>query len=145
MTELFLERFVIIVIIVGQCGDKDLDIQTTTETRLNLPNFQRRVQNIHWSAHVTLEEIYGYLPPFCVDLHRGECSSQEMYCFRAEGEAISCLASPLERKQRRNEIKKTYLSCWGSGLRTCMWLWLTERYGGMLCEEFLPRPKDDDD
>ena len=43
-------------------------------------NRLRRVQNIHWSSHATLREIYRELPPISARL-----------CCRAEGEAVSRL------------------------------------------------------
>ena len=53
-------------------------------------NLLRRVQNIHWSSHATLEEIYRELPPISARLAKRRLLFAG-HCCRAEGEAVSGL------------------------------------------------------
>ena len=53
-------------------------------------NLLRRVQNIHWSSHATLREIYRELPPISARLAKRRLLFAG-HCCRAEGEAVSRL------------------------------------------------------
>ena len=53
-------------------------------------NLLRRVQNIHWSSHASLREIYRELPPISARLAKRRLLFAG-HCCRAEGEVVSHL------------------------------------------------------
>ena len=53
-------------------------------------NLLRRVQNIHWTQHATIEDIYRGLPKISSKLIQRRVQSAG-HCYRAEDEIISSL------------------------------------------------------
>ena len=56
----------------------------------NYTNFLRRVQNIHWSSHSTLQEIYKDLPKISTMVTERRLTFAG-HCYRAKEEAVSRL------------------------------------------------------
>ena len=68
-------------------------------------NLLRRVKNISWREHATLERIYGGLPPISLKLKQKRLQFA-CHCHRATGEVISSPRSPSLAPTGQSRIQK---------------------------------------
>ena len=87
-TKIQLFRSLIEPILLYRSETQTLNTRQTRKLDGNYTNMLRRVQNIHWSEHRTLREIYSGIPSISNTLKRRRLCFAG-HCYRAKGEVIS--------------------------------------------------------